>query len=193
MVRPRMKLFFAMALVAFVAVNCASGSKDRQGRSKKRASYIPKEIYANLLPNMAVGVEECYIFVRPDGDAPFFGPLRKGENIKKIDARKSWILVWTPRLRISGWVRKHQVYRIHKAISHKETIPSKYLTVLHILKKRVNIRKTASTRSRIVYKARQRQEYLMLDEKRGWYQIWVPQVGKRGWVAGKLVVKQHRK
>jgi hypothetical protein len=192
-VRPRMKLFFAMALVAFVAVNCASGSKDRQGRSKKRASYIPKEIYANLLPNMAVGVEECYIFVRPDGDAPFFGPLRKGENIKKIDARKSWILVWTPRLRISGWVRKHQVYRIHKQTSHKETIPSKYLTVLHILKKRVNIRKTASTRSWIVYKARQRQEYLMLDAKRGWYQVWVPQVGKRGWVAGKLVVKQHRK
>ena len=191
--RPRMKLFFAMALVAFVAVNCASGSKDRQGRLNKRASYIPKEIYANLLPNMAVGVEECYIFVRPDGDAPFFGPLRKGENIKKIDARKSWILVWTPRLRISGWVRKHQVYRIHKDISHKETIPSKYLTVLHILKKRVNIRKTASTRSRIVYKARQRQEYLMLDAKRGWYQVWVPQVGKRGWVAGKLVVKQHRK
>jgi len=188
-----MKLFFAMALVAFVAVNCASGSKDRQGRSKKRASYIPKEIYANLLPNMAVGVEECYIFVRPDGDAPFFGPLRKGENIKKIDARKSWILVWTPRLRISGWVRKHQVYRIHKQTSHKETIPSKYLTVLHILKKRVNIRKTASTRSRIVYKARQRQEFLLLDAKRGWYQVWVPQVGKRGWVAGKLVVKQHRK
>ena len=188
-----MILFFAMALVAFVAVNCASGSKDRQGRSKKRASYIPKEIYANLLPTMAVGVDECYIFVRPDGDAPFFGPLRKGENIKKIDVGRSWILIWTPRLRISGWVRKHQVYRIDKEISHKETIPSKYLTILHILKKRVNIRKTASTRSRIVYKARQRQEYLLLDEKRGWYQIWVPQVKKRGWVAGKLVVKQHRK
>ena len=193
MARPRMILFFAMALVAFVAVNCASGSKDRQGRSKKRASYIPKEIYANLLPNMAVGVDECYVFVRPDGDAPFFGPLRKGENIKKIDVGKSWILVWTPRLRISGWVRKHQVYRIHKEISDKETIPTKYLTILHILKKRVNIRKAASTRSRIVYKARQRQEYLLLDAKRGWYQIWVPQVKKRGWVAGKLVVKQHRK
>ncbi|MFA9614743.1 MAG: hypothetical protein ACERK9_12440, partial [Deltaproteobacteria bacterium] len=74
-----MILFFAMALVAFVAVDCASGSsKDRQGGSKKRASYIPEEISANLLPTMAVGVDECYVFVRPDGDAPFFGPLRKG-------------------------------------------------------------------------------------------------------------------
>jgi hypothetical protein len=88
-VRPRMKLFFAMALVAFVAVNCASSSKDKQGGSKKRASYIPEEISANLLPTMAVGVDECYVFVRPDGDAPFFGPLRKGENIKKIDVGKS--------------------------------------------------------------------------------------------------------
>ena len=191
--RPRMILFFAVALVAFVAVNCANGSKDRQGGSKKRASFIPEEIPANLLPTMAVGVDECYVFVRPDGDAPFFGPLRKGENIKKIDVRKSWILVWTPRLRISGWVRKHQVYRSHKKISYKETIPTKYLSVLHVLKKRVNIRKAASTRSRIVYKARQRQEFLLLDAKRGWYQIWVPQVGKRGWVAGKLVVKQRSK
>jgi hypothetical protein len=185
--------FIAMALVVFVAVNCASGSRDRQGGSKKRASYIPEEIPANLLPTMAVGVDECYVFVRADGDAPFFGPLRKGENIKKIDVGKSWILVWTPRLRISGWVRKHQVYRIHKEISHKETIPTKYLTVLHILKRRVNIRKAASTRSRIVHVARQRQEYLLLDAKRGWYQIWVPQVKKRGWVAGKLVVKRRRK
>jgi hypothetical protein len=72
-VRLRMILFFALALVAFVAVNCASGSKDRQGGSKKRASYIPEEIPANLLPTMAVGVDECYVFVRPDGDAPFFG------------------------------------------------------------------------------------------------------------------------
>ena len=191
--RPRIILCFAVALVAFVAVNCASGSKDRQSGSKKRASYIPEEIPANLLPTMAVGVDECYVFVRPDGDAPFFGPLRKGENIKKIDVGKSWILIWIPRLRISGWVRKHQAYRIHKAISHKETIPSKYLTVLHILKKRVNIRKAASTRARIVYRARQRQEYLLLDAKRGWYQIWVPQVKKRGWVAGKLAVKRRRK
>ena len=191
--RPRMILLFAVALVAFVAVNCASGSKDRQGGSEKRSSYIPKEIPANLLPTMAVGVDECYVFVRPDGDAPFFGPLRKGENIKKIDVGKSWILVWTPRLRISGWVRKHQVYRIDKEISHKETIPTKYLTLLHVLKKRVNIRKAASTRSRIVHIARQRQEYLLLDAKRGWYQIWVPQVKKRGWIAGELVVKQHRK
>ena len=193
MVGQRIILLFAVALVAFVAVNCASGSQDRHGGSKKRASYIPEEISANLLPTLAVGVDECYVFVRPDGDAPFFGPLRKGENIKKIDIGKSWILVWTPRLRISGWVRKHQVYRIYKDISHKETIPSKYLTILHILKKRVNIRKAASTRSRIVYVARQRQEYLLLDAKKGWYQIWVPQVKKRGWVAGKLVVKQHIK
>lgn len=191
--RPRMISFVVMVLFGLVAVNCASGSKDRQGGSKKRASYIPEEIPANLLPTMAVGVDECYVFVRPDGDAPFFGPLRKGEKIKKIDVGKSWILVWTPRLRISGWVRKHQVYRIQKAISHKETIPTKYLTILHILKRRVNIRKAASTRSRIVHIARQRQEYLLLDAKRGWYQIWVPQVKKRGWVAGKLVVKRRRK
>ena len=191
--RPRIILCFTVALVAFVAVNCASGSKDRQSKSKKRASYIPEEIPANLLPTMAVGVDECYVFVRPDGDAPFFGPLRKGENIKKVGAEKSWILAWIPRLRISGWVRKHQVYLIHKEISHKGTIPTKYLTILHILKKRVNIRKAASTRAGIVYKARQRQEYLLLDEKKGWYQIWVPQVKKKGWVAGELVVKQHRK
>jgi hypothetical protein len=64
---------------------------------------------------------------------------------------------------------------------------------VNIIKNRVNIRKSASTRTPIIFKARQRQEFLMLDEKKGWYQIWIPDLEKKGWVAGKMVVKQGRR
>jgi hypothetical protein len=67
------------------------------------------------------------------------------------------------------------------------------VTILNIIKKRVNIRKSASIRAPIILKARQRQEFLLLDEKRGWYQVWIPHLEKKGWISGKMVVKQGKK
>jgi hypothetical protein len=142
---------------------------------------------------LAVGVDSCYVFLHPDGDASFFGPLRKGELVKRIDTARYWTLVWIPRLRISGWVRKRQVYPVNQKTSAEETVPTRYLSVINILKRRVNIRKSPTTRSRIIYKARQRQEFVMLNEKRGWYQIWIPPLKRKGWVAGSIVVKRRRR
>ena len=139
---------------------------------------------------MSVGVDACYVFLRPDGDSPFFGPLVKDEKVNRIKREGSWILVWIPRLRITGWVRKQQIYDVSEEDSDKGTVPTKYLTILNIIKKRVNIRESASTRTPIIFKARQKQEFVMLDEQKGWYQIWLPHLEKKGWVSGKLVVKQ---
>ena len=180
-------------MVALVLLICAGGSKDVEGGMTKVDLTIPEKIPASLLPTMAVGVDASYVFVRPDGDSAFFGPLVKEEKVRRIDRKGSWILVWVPRLRISGWVRKQQIYDVSEESSDKESIPTKYLTIVNIIKRRVNIRKSASTKSSIIFKARQRQEFLMLDEKKGWYQIWLPGLEKKGWVAGKMVVKQGKR
>ena len=179
--------------MALVLLSCAGGKKDVEGEVTNSDLSIPEEIPASLLPTMAVGVDACYIFVRPDGDSPFFGPLDKGEQVARIDREGSWILTWIPRLRISGWIRKHQIYAINGKSSDMESVPTRYLTILNIIKKRVNLRRSASTRASIIYKARQRQEFLLLDEKKGWYQIWIPQLKKKGWVAARMVVKQRKK
>ena len=193
MVRSSVKFLIAIALVALVLVSCAGWKKDVEAGVTDVDLSIPDEIPASLLPTMAVGVDACYVFLRPDGDSHFFGPLAKGEQVARIDREGSWILIWSPRLRVSGWVRKHQIYVIKEESSDKESIPTRYLTILNIIKKRVNIRKSASIRAPIILKARQRQEFLLLDEKRGWYQVWIPHLEKKGWISGKMVVKQGKK
>ena len=193
--RPKMRLFLTLMIVALVATSCG-GSKQGKAKRHRPASgpvTLPEKIPSSLLPTLTVGVDSCYVFLQPDGDSPFFGPLVKGESIKRVDANGRWTLVWIPRLRISGWVRKSQVYRADKETSEKETVPKEYLTVLNILKKRVNIRKAPTTKAKIIFKARQRQEFLMLDEKGGWYQVWIPPLKQKGWVAAKITVKQRKR
>jgi hypothetical protein len=193
--RLKIRLLVAFTLVTLVAVNCG-GSKQGKGtgyRAKSGPVSIPDKISASLLPTLAVGLESCYVFLRPEGDSSFFGPLDGGELVKRMDGKGLWTLIWIPRLRISGWVRRNQVYRVNSRTSEEETVPTKYLTILNILKKRVNIRKGPSTKTRIIFKAKQRQEFVMLDEKRGWYQVWVPPLKQKGWVAGTIAVKQRKR
>jgi len=191
------KFLVTLSLVVFAVVSCArinwGANANSSSKGKKPFISIPEKISASLLPTLAVGVESCYVFVQPDGDAAFFGPLRKGELIKRIDTKRYWTLVWIPRLRISGWVRKRQVYAVNKVTPAEETVPTKYLNIINVLKRRINIRKSPTTRSRIIFKAKQRQEFVMLNEKRGWYQIWIPPLKRKGWVAGSIVVKRRRK
>jgi hypothetical protein len=193
--RLKMKLFLAMTLVALVVVSCG-GSKQGKGagdRAKSGPVSIPDKISASLLPTLAVGLESCYVFLQPDGDSPFFGPLNGGELVKRVDGKRLWTLIWIPRLRISGWVRQNQVYRVNRKTPDEDTVPTEYVTIINILKKRVNIRKGPSTKNRIIFKAKQRQEFVMLDEKRGWYQVWVPPLKQKGWVASNIAVKQSKK
>ena len=192
--RLKMSLYLAWILLALMALSCGGFE---QGKStghgvKSGRVVLPENISARLLPTLAVGLESCYVFLQPDGDSPFFGPLDGGELVKRVDDTTLWTLIWIPRLRISGWVRKNQVYRVKEKTSEEDTVPTEYLTILNVLKTRVNIRSRPSTRSRIIFKARQRQEFVMLDEKGGWYQVWVPPVKQKGWIAGNIAVKQRK-
>jgi len=193
--RLKIRSSLALLMVALMALSCGGG---RQGKSwgdrpKSGPVALPDSISASLLPTLAVGLESCYVFLQPDGDSPFFGPGNGGELVKRVDGTRLWTLIWIPRLRISGWVRKNQVYRVSSKTPEEDAVPTEYLTVLNILKTRVNIRKGPSTRTKIIFKAKQRQAFVMLDEKRGWYQVWVPPLKQKGWVAGNIAVKQRKK
>jgi uncharacterized protein YgiM (DUF1202 family) len=193
--RLNMRFFLALTLVTLIALSCAGSKqgKNTADRPKSGPVTIPDNISASLLPTLAVGLESCYVFLQPDGDSSFFGPLIGGELVKRVDGTRLWTLIWIPRLRISGWVLANQLYRVKGKTSDEDTVPTEYLTILNILKTRVNIRKGPSTKSRIIFKAKQRQEFVMLDESRGWYQVWVPTLKQKGWVAGNIAVKQRKK
>jgi len=193
--RLNMRLYLTLMLVVLMVLSCEGikQGKSKEDKLKSGPVTLPENIPVSLLPTLAVGLESCYVFLQPDGDSPFFGPLNGGELVKRVDGTRLWTLIWIPRLRISGWVRKNQVYRVKDKISNEDTVPTEYLTILNILKTRVNIRKAPSTKSKIIFKAKQRQEFVMLDEKRGWYQVWVPPLKQKGWVAGNIAVKQGKR
>ena len=192
---PRMRLYSVLILAALIVLSCGGSKQGKSARYRPKSGPVtlPDKISASLLPTLAVGLESCYVFLQPDGDSPFFGPLDGGELVKRVDGTSLWTLIWIPRLRISGWVRKNQVYRVKAKTSDEDTVPTEYLTVLNILKPRVNIRTRPSTRSRIIFKARQRQEFVMLDENKGWFQVWVSPLKQKGWVFGDIAVKQRKR
>jgi len=193
--RLNVRLSVMFILVALMALSCGgvTQGKSKEDRSKSGPVTLPDTLPARLLPTLAVGLESCYVFLEADGDSPFFGPLNGGELVKRVDGTRLWTLIWIPRLRISGWVRKNQVYRVKEKTSNGGTVPTEHLTIINILKTRVNIRKGPSTKTRIIFKAKQRQEFVMLDEMRGWYQVWVPPLRQKGWVAGNIAVKQRKR
>ena len=189
---------FILTLMVAITANWASAKQGSKGKEvavkapEKPQSQTLNDIPLSLLPTLNVGVDSCFVFLEPDPNSLFFGPLKKGERIKRLDADGGWLRVWIPRLRIPGWVRGQKVYVIKDADADEVTLSTEFLTTVHILKKRVNVRERATVRAPIIFKAKQRQEFLLLDEKDGWYEIWIPLLKKKGWVHGSVVVKQRK-
>lgn len=183
-------------LLVFVTAAGVSGQGEKrkeENSGEARKESTSEQIPANLLVTLVVRVDECYVFLRPSMDSPFFGPLVKEENVKRLDGSGDWLRVWIPRLRISGWVRKYMVYVSQKESADQANVPIEHLSTLKIVKKQVNIREAATLQAPIFFQAERGQEFRLLDEKKGWYQIWIPHLKKQGWVAAHLVVKQSNK
>jgi hypothetical protein len=169
------------------------GSKSEQASKKPVSSMGPGMVPSTLLPTLKVAVDSCYVFLQPNSKSPYFGPLLKEEEIKRLDTYGSWIHVWIPRLTVTGWVGKSKVHATSKKTSSQEGVPEKFLSTLTVLTKRANVRTGPSTRARIIVEARQNQEFRLLNEKKGWYQIWIPALRQKGWVYSKIVAKKGKR
>ena len=89
--RPTVRCVLALTLALIVTAGCAKGKK--AGTEKKQSAeglqetafYLPAEIPSRLLPTLVVGVDSCYVFLQPDENSSFFGPLVEGELVKRLD------------------------------------------------------------------------------------------------------------
>ncbi len=208
--RPALIWFLASALSAMITANCVTPTQGQTRKedneygseidqdsktepaSKKPPPLGPEMVPSTLLPSLKVRVDSCYVFLQPNPQSPYFGPLFKEEEIKRLDTYESWIYVWIPRLTVTGWVSKSKVYATSKKMSSQEGVPEKLLTTVIVLTKRANVREGPSTQTRIILEARRSQEFRLLNEKSGWYQIWIPDQRKKGWIYGKIVTKRRK-
>ena len=197
--RASFSLSLALALVAIFMTNCATAADEANGQDFGEDVTLdtkpvePSDPHSNLLATLGVTAESCRVYLQAKPKSYYFGPLAKGEMVKWLDTQGDWVQVWIPRLRVAGWVRKTKVRETTEIMSTPVKVPEDHLSILTVIATRANIREGPSTRSKIITAAKKDQEFWLLNKKKSWYQIWLPDLGKKGWVFWKLVRKRQKK
>ena len=187
-----------LALVAVLMPNGATASDGASvdeyglGASQEVKSVEPTDPHSNLLSTLEVTRDPCYIFLQPEYKSHYFGPLAKGEKVKWLDTREDWIQVWIPRLRVSGWVHNTKANETSETTSSAVKVPENLLSTVTVMTKRANIREKPTTGSKIITVAQEGQEFWLLNKKKSWYQIWVSDLEKKGWIHKTLVTKKQK-
>jgi hypothetical protein len=189
----------ASALAALLVPNCATASDEVVGKeygedvTLETKPIEPSDPHSNLLATLEVTANSCHVFLQPKYKSHYFGPLAKDEMVKWLDTKGDWIQVWIPRLRVAGWVYKTKVRETTEIMSSPVNVPEDLLSILTVIATRANIREAPTTRSKIITAAKKDQQFWLLNKKKSWYQIWVPDHAKNGWVHRKLVRIRQKK
>jgi uncharacterized protein YgiM (DUF1202 family) len=72
-------------------------------------------------------------------------------------------------------------------------VPEHLLSNVTVVTKRANIRQAPSTRSNIISVAKKDQEFWLLNKKKNWYQIWLSDLEKKGWIYRTLAKEKQKK
>ena len=179
-----------------VLLACCAGARDLQkepseGNSGEKAAPETKQIPPHLLPMLKVRQSSCYAFIQPEKDSLHFGPLLPGEAVQRLDSEEDWLRIWIPRLRISGWVELDMVSAPSEKVEVKYPVPCSVLTSVTVISGEINIRQRPTTDSRAVGTAKQGETFWLLNERNGWFHVWVTRLAQVGWVYGGLVAKNR--
>jgi hypothetical protein len=154
--------------------------------ASEEAGYFP----AGLIPTLVVAVDGCLVFLEPKENSLHFGPLAKGDLVKKLDVEEKWIRVWIPRLRISGWVADADVHTAPEKHLDLPPIPIKELTTVSVIPERANVREGPTLQSAVILVAQRDQNFFLIDEKEGWFKIWLSDLERAGWIFGRVVMRK---
>jgi hypothetical protein len=180
------KLLQAVAISLLLLIGTASNSFCASPDPAAPSS----EVISSLVPTLEVLSDSCFVFDEARTTPYYFGPLRKGDKAKWLYVQDGWTHVWIPRLRISGWVKSSHVYETEQKDPEPITIPLKLLTKVVVTARTANVRSEARAQTQVLLIAKMDQEFWLLNEKGGWYLVWLSQLSKAGWVFGKVVSKQ---
>ena len=180
------KLLLAVSIAVLLLAGTASNGPPA---SLDPASPLADVISAQV-PTLEVLSDSCYVFDGPRITPYYFGPLLKGEKVKWLDTQDGWTHVWIPRLTISGWVKSSHVCETAQKDSTPITIPARLFTKVVVKAKTANIRSEARAQAQLLLIARMDQEFWLLNEKEGWYLVWLSELNKGGWVSRKVVSRQ---
>jgi uncharacterized protein YgiM (DUF1202 family) len=189
--------WLSVLIIAFLLINGCLLTPESTNKGKKseqspeEPAIKPGHVDSSIFPSLMVSGNACYVFLKPTGRSENFGPLKKGEKINKIETQGGWIRVWIPRLRTSGWVSDSKVFEIKQKTSTPGGIPLDILDTVTVISSRANIRKAPTTDSSKIHLAKREETFVVLTEREGWYEVWVSQIKKKGWIYGKIVTRSR--
>jgi len=188
-------LSLALLLISGCILKPGSTGKPKETPkpSKGTPSIKPGHVDASIFPTFGVSGDSCYVYLKPTRRSENFGPLKKGEQVKRIDTQGQWYHVWIPRLRTSGWVTKNKVYKAKQKTPTYEGIPLDLLDTVTVISSRANIRSGPNTSASKIHLAKRKERFVILGARDGWYQIWVSPLKKKGWIYGKIVTRTPKK
>jgi hypothetical protein len=187
--------FLAFGLVGLFLNACTTpkeGPSSTRKEPEPGVSLEPTKFPSHLLPSFEVTADSCYAFLRPDEKSSRFGPLMEGENLKWLDEQGAWIRVWIPRLRTSGWVPGEHISESREADTDSAQIPAHLLSTVTVIVKKAHIRDAPTTQSPIMMVAKRNQQFWLLKEEKGWYQVWLPHLKQKGWISGNIVARLRK-
>jgi uncharacterized protein YgiM (DUF1202 family) len=182
-----------LIFAAFLINSCLlTQESTKRGKNTEKSSnesnpIKPGHVDSGIFPSFMVSGNSCYVFLKPTSRSDYFGPLKKGEKINQIETQGGWIRVWIPRLRTSGWVDKEKIFEIKQKTLTPGGIPLDILDTVTVISSRANIRKAPTTSASKIHLAKRNERFVVLAESDGWYEIWVAQIKKKGWIYGKIV------
>ena len=187
--------FLSLGLGGLFSGACTTPKEDRTPTTEQSApapSPALETVPAHLLSSLRVTEDSCYVFLRPDEKSRHFGPLIKDETLKWLDAQGPWIRVWIPRLRVSGWVPGALVLETPESLLTAESVPAHLMSTVTVIVRRANIREAPTTEAEIILVAKRNQQFWLLKEKVGWYQVWLADLKRKGWISGKIVARLRK-
>jgi uncharacterized protein YgiM (DUF1202 family) len=86
-------------------------------------------------------------------------------------------------------VSSDHVSEATKSGALSEGVPTRFMSTVTVIVRKANIRESPTTQSEIITVAKRNQEFWLLKEEGGWYQIWLPDLKQKGWISGKIVAR----
>jgi hypothetical protein len=180
-------MFFLLAQCSSLEGQAKNTPRAPEKVAPEKAGYLP----AGLIPTLEVTGHGRPVFLEPKENSLHFGPLVSGDLVKKLDFEGKWIRVWIPRLRISGWVTDADVKAAPGHHPDLPPVPERELTTVSVISERANVREGPSVKSTVVLVAKKDQKFFLINEREGWFKIWVSELGKAGWIFGQLATRKR--
>ncbi|KAB7707412.1 SH3 domain-containing protein [Bacillus aerolatus] len=132
-----------------------------------------------------IAVHKANIRSEPSMTSSVIGQADRNEQYSVLKEKYDWYQIQLDNGK-KGWVAGYIVTKTHQA--NRSSSSNSLSGTIQIAVNKANVRSEPSKTASVIAQADRNEQYQVMKEKYGWYQIQLAN-GKKGWVAGYIVIK----